>query len=102
MPYVRKMYVCILPGGNADEFPKIDAECVRRRAHVEYCNLRARGRMYHVPDHEMVNLPHDIGGPYLGDDDSGHGLSLLPVAHVDKLREEWGAGPWLQIPMKED
>jgi hypothetical protein len=86
---------CILPDGNATEFPKLDAELVRRRIAAQYVPMRAGGRIYRIPKRQLTKLPKDARGRYLGDDESGHTIYSLPLQYINEVAE--AGWVWLDI-----
>jgi hypothetical protein len=84
---------CILPGGNAPEFDDLDNELRRRGIKAHYRQLRAGGRLYRISSEDVPLLPDD-GGPYLGDDQSGHSIYPLDNEGIQSLGPE---GDWVAI-----
>lgn len=74
------MLGCIIPVGNAAEFPKLDAEMQRRGINPLVREHEIGGRTYIILDRDIPKLPTDEKGPYLGDDNSGH--SIYPIDDV--------------------
>jgi hypothetical protein len=71
---------CILPSGNAAEFPKIDAELQRREIKPLVRHHDTGARTYLILDRDIPKLPTDERGPYLGDENSGH--AIYPIEDV--------------------
>ena len=88
-----KYKYCILPGGNAREFPQLDKELMKRRVKAEICRLIQGGRIYRIPVSQLGRLPKDEKGPYLGDDERGHSIYRCEDDYGD-FRE---GRPWLPI-----
>lgn len=66
---------CFLPAMNSQEFPDLDEELRKRQVVAQAAELRdGGGRVYRVHRSCLNKLPRDEKGPYLGDDESGHGL----------------------------
>ena len=86
---------CILPSGNADEFPQLDSELIRRGVAAKYCESRHGSRIYWIPNSELGKLPVDDKGAYLGDDNSGH--SIYPLPDVDEYRKFSEFSEWRTI-----
>jgi hypothetical protein len=80
---------CYLYPLNAGEFPGLDAEIRKRGVAAEFAEHKSGGRTYRVSGDSLDKLPKDEKGPYLGDDNSGHGLYEWPGPD-DK-------GPWKRI-----
>ena len=89
-------YYCILPNGNAPEFPELNAELLRRGIAAHYSDTGGSGaRIYRIHRRDIHKLPSDGRGPYLGDDESGHGIyhlnkealkaltTINPIYHFD-------------------
>jgi hypothetical protein len=85
---------CILPGGNSPEFPDLDAELNDRGIKASVSALKNGGRLYRIPKVDVSKLPSDEKGHYLGDEDSGHTISLLSDAAMELFREELGGLDW--------
>jgi hypothetical protein len=86
-------YYCILPGGNAEEFPELDAELKRRGIKATFTPIRG-GRIYRIDRNYVPKLPVDrwkrgddkgTNDPYLGDDHSGHSIYYIPKAGLAQL-----------------
>lgn len=77
---------CILPSGNSSEFPELDAELALRGVQPKIRELASGGRIYEISADQLHKLPHDKKGPYIGDDDSGHGIYAIP--------EAWWTNDW--------
>ena len=89
-----KYLYCILPSGNAPEFPRLDDE-VRRSGVVAHYAKAMMGRVYRVAEDEMIKLPKDKKGHYLGGPDSGH--SMYPLTSTT-LRDVAGKSPkWVRV-----
>ena len=86
---------CILPSGNAPEFPMLDAELVARRVHAWYRTMRGGGRIYRIDACDIPKLPYDAQAQehYLGDDKSGH--RIYQLSDVDDAFEF--DAPWTEV-----
>lgn len=82
---------CILPSGNASEFPELDAELQARQVHSDYWQLDSGGRIYRIHPSGLTNLPQDDQGPYLGTDNSGHSIYSMPDPAYN---ERWAGNGW--------
>lgn len=80
-----KTQYCILPSGNATEFPRLDSELKRRGVKASFAPLPNGGRLYRIPGAEQRKLPRDAGGRYLGDDNSGRSIYPLTGAAIAAL-----------------
>lgn len=81
-------YYCILPNGNAPEFPALDAELRKRGVVAHRHNFGSGGAVYRIHRTELHKLPIDKDRndePYLGDDNSGHSIYHLNTAALASL-----------------
>lgn len=105
LAYLNSFYrYCMLPGGNADQFPDIDAELKRLGVTFSYCQAQNNdGRIYRISSVEGSKLPTDNykgvrGVPYLPDaPDSGHSLYHMYLDFVEEQRVEWGYSDWFTV-----
>ena len=98
-PEAAEYGYCILPSGNREDFPALDAELARRGVRWSFLELRSGGRIYRIPVSELEKLPWDEEHQerYLGDDDSGHSIYRLSEPEIRSLAEgmpkiEWREG----------
>jgi len=87
---------CVLPSGNREDFPALDAELARRGVRWSFLELRPGGRIYRIPDSELEKLPWDEEHQerYLGDDDSGHTIYRLSEPEIRSLAAELPKIEW--------
>ncbi len=85
---------CILPGGNASEFPGLDSEIIGRGVVADYSELASGGRIYRIRK-GLRKLPRDEKGHYLGDDNSGH--SVYNMGKADEYKSDIGGSDWIRI-----
>lgn len=74
MRKIKRYRYCFLPSGNTSEFPLLDAELGRRGVGAEYLILEGGGRCYRVPEKDMIRMPKDGKGHYLGNDNAGYSM----------------------------
>lgn len=84
--HVHYLY-CILPSGNEDEFEDLDRELIKRGVDAEYRETLAEGRIYRIPGLQILKLPTDEDGAYLGDDTSGHSIYPLGESYINRVCE---------------
>lgn len=75
---------CILPSGNASEFPWLERELIKRKVRSFKKHLKSGGMAYKINVKYQHLLPKDKGSHYLGDDNHGHSLTLT----VGQLRRD--------------
>lgn len=85
---------CILPSGNAREFPELDAELQVRQVRSDYWELKNGGRIYRIHPGDLAKLPQDEQGPYLGTDNSGHSIYSMPDPAYNV---HWAGNGWHAI-----
>lgn len=87
---------CILPSGNASEFPRLDRELKRRQITSWYATLPAGGRLYKIAHEDIHKLPHDEHCSYVGDAKNGHSVYPMrdPEAYVKELS---GTCRWVRV-----
>lgn len=93
---VYEYLYCILPGGNAEEFPELAAEMAKRGIAAEWLALDGDGRVFRVSRADFAKLPVDPENkePYFGDDESGHGLHHISVAMFARWQKDGRAGDY--------
>jgi hypothetical protein len=91
MAYMKYQYK-ILPSGNANQFPEIEAEILKRGVRLEYVRTKAGGTFYRWPQEDNRLLPRDENGPYFGDDNSGWPLGDYSADLIEEDRQAWCGG----------
>lgn len=75
----KRYYYCILPSGNAPEFPRIESNLARAGIPFEVCDSVSGGRAYRIRDEWVRMLPVWGGKPYLPVEwDHGHSVYTIP------------------------
>lgn len=87
---------CILPSGNAFDFPEIDRRLKALGVKAQAATTKAGGRIYRIPADYIQRLPTDDGGHFLPcADDEGYSIYNSP--DMEDYRKEIGASDWVDV-----
>lgn len=98
----------LLPSGNANEFPAMDANIVERGITAWYSEdkfidpTRGSGRYYRIlkSDESKLKWDEDFKEYYLPvKEDSGHSLYPSDDEYVKKCKRKWGMGKWKRVTL---